>query len=64
MPEIGGDLVKYCSPYAPSDFMNTIHSFVTEPKKLEKAEKSISRKYRSVTWEESFQEIWAGLEKL
>lgn len=64
MPEIGGDLVEYCSPYEPRDFMNAIHSFVTEPKKLEKAEKNISRKYRSVTWEESFQEIWAGLEKL
>lgn len=64
MPEIGGDLVEYCSPYEPRVFMNKINEFASNPAALNKAEKRIEAKYRSVTWEESFQEIWNGLEEL
>ncbi|MDH6208379.1 glycosyltransferase family 4 protein [Aurantimicrobium minutum] len=64
MPEIGGDLVDYCSPYEPRAFMNKIYEYALNPELLKKAEKRIDAKYRSVTWEESFQEIWNGLEKL
>ena len=64
MPEIGGDLVDYCSPYDPRGFMDKIHEYATNQKVLQQAEKRIVDKYRSVTWKESFQEIWNGLEKL
>lgn len=64
MPEIGGDLVDYCSPYEPREFMNKIHAYSSNHSSLTAAEKKIAAKYKSVTWNESFQGIWAGLEKL
>lgn len=64
MPEIGGDLVDYCSPYEPREFMQKIHEYATTPSKLKVSESRIAKKYSSVTWAESFQGIWNGLEKL
>lgn len=64
MPEIGGDLVDYCSPYEPRAFMEKIHDYATHPRKLATAQKDIAGTYRSFSWYESFVEIWDGLEKL
>jgi hypothetical protein len=44
--------------------MNKIHAYSSSPTSLTAAEKRIATKYKSVTWNESFQGIWAGLEKL
>lgn len=62
MPEIGGDLVDYCSPYEPRAFMDKIAEYTHTPAVLASTEARIKYQYRSYTWQESFDEIWRGLE--
>lgn len=63
MPEIGGDLVEYCSPYEPRAFMEKIAHYYSSPKALAAAEKKIAQKYAGTSWKESFHHIWDGLQE-
>lgn len=64
MPEIGGDLVEYCSPYEPAAFLEKIVHFTTNRDALKAAERKIAGSYTSVTWHETYLEIKQGLEQL
>ncbi|MBK5238768.1 MAG: glycosyltransferase family 4 protein [Actinomycetales bacterium] len=64
MPEIGGDLVEYCSPYEPAAFLEKILHFTSDPQALQHAEARIAASYTSVTWRETYEEIKRGLEQL
>lgn len=61
MPEIAGNLLEYCEPANPEDFLNKIVFYSTHPQKLKSKEQAIIKKYQPVTWEESFKQLFPKL---
>lgn len=64
MPEIGGELVDYCSPYSPEDLMNKMYQLYDNPELLKSKRKLIQAKYKSTSWDDSFNEVCDLLSKL
>ncbi len=50
LPEIGGDLVDYFSPYSSEELLSLITTYHQEPKKLAAREKEITLNYKTVEW--------------
>lgn len=61
MPEIAGDLLDYCEPSNPEAFLNRIVYYAENRAELKKREAAIVKKYKPVTWSESFDQVWPKL---
>lgn len=64
MPEIGGSLVDYVSPFDAVDLMKKINFYYENSDALSKKEDEISKKYHIVSWSESVRPIIEYLKKL
>lgn len=58
MPEVGGNLVAYVSPYDPAAMLEAILKLCDSEDRLRK-EKTIKQHYRAQNWEESYREFMA-----
>jgi len=56
MPEAGGELVSYASPYSPSEFLEKIVDLLDD-KYREAMEKKIKSKHVAVTWHETADQL-------
>jgi glycosyltransferase involved in cell wall biosynthesis len=53
MPEVGGDLVEYASPFDPRGFLDLVCRYL-DPRRLAEREAAIRAGYRPQGWDESF----------
>jgi hypothetical protein len=53
MPEIGGNLVGYFSPYDPAQLMGLIQTY-SDPAKLAKKEMAIKKAYKPTSWADMY----------
>ncbi len=63
MPEIAGDLIEYFNPYSADECLEKIVEY-TNGKALYAKEKKIKEKYRSTTWQQTFEQVTRYLDKL
>lgn len=63
MPEIGGELLEYFSPYSAQQCLDAIAK-CQEPKVLLQKETAIAKHYKPVTWEESFERVERTISEL
>jgi glycosyltransferase involved in cell wall biosynthesis len=59
IPEVGGDLVEYASPYDPRGFLDLVCQYL-DPQRLASREAAIRAGYRPHDWDEAF----AGFDKI
>ncbi len=57
VPEVGGDLVRYCSPEDASAWGLAIHDFVSHPERVAAKEKKIRKAYDPPEWSETVAQI-------
>ncbi len=57
LPEIAGDLVEYCSPYSPDDFLQKITKLSSDQKNLEVLASRIKKTYKPTTWDETYRQV-------
>lgn len=57
MPEVGGKLVEYFSPYNPEECLDLIVKYLDQ-KKLKAAENQIKDKYKPTTWDATFEDFF------
>jgi glycosyltransferase involved in cell wall biosynthesis len=50
LPEVGGELVKYISPYSPDDWASEIHKAVSEPNSIEELSNKVKSNYVAREW--------------
>jgi glycosyltransferase involved in cell wall biosynthesis len=62
MKEIAGDLLVYCDPNSPQEFLDAVERFVKNTAERERFEKRIIEEYRVVRWNESYNQLIRGLE--
>jgi glycosyltransferase involved in cell wall biosynthesis len=53
IPEVGGDLVEYASPFDPRGFLDLVCRYL-DPQRLAERETQIRARYRPQDWDESF----------
>jgi glycosyltransferase involved in cell wall biosynthesis len=63
MQEIAGDLLVYCDPNSPEEFLSAVMRFVNNPAERERLEQRIATEYRVVTWNESYGQLTSALEE-
>jgi glycosyltransferase involved in cell wall biosynthesis len=63
IPEIGGELVDYCSPYDPAALLGLIERYL-EPGFLDARRREIRVGYRGRSWDEAFEEFDAAVDRL
>lgn len=57
IPEIGGNLVDYFSPYSPDEIMQKIQQYSNHRDLLETKRQKILKEYKATTWEDSYREV-------
>lgn len=57
VPEVGGDLVRYCSPEDPAAWALAIHRFASHPEELLAKEEKIRKDYDPPEWRETVAQI-------
>jgi glycosyltransferase involved in cell wall biosynthesis len=60
IPEIGGGLVDYFSPYSASECLESITKYLSEST-LSKKQKEIKESYKLTTWEQTFNQVLKAL---
>ena len=60
MPEVGGDLVRYVSPYDASAMLQAIQE-LTNAKTRQKMEARIQAEFKPVTWQDSYESFVKAL---
>ena len=61
MPEVGGDLCEYFSPYDPVALCGLIIKYLNDPQALATAERAIRCTYRPHTWRETAHDLLKAL---
>lgn len=61
MPEVGGDLAVYFSPYDPMGLCRAIEGFLDDPDSLALAEQRIRNRYLPYTWQQCALELLDGI---
>lgn len=64
LPEVGGDLVTYISPYDPRQITQAIHELFVDTELRSKLEKRIKKEYRSRTWKQAGRDLLMTLKSL
>lgn len=64
MPEIGSELVDYCSPYSPEELMDKMHQLCENPALLKSKSELIKAKYKSTSWDDTFNQVCSLLSAL
>jgi hypothetical protein len=57
MPEVGGDLATYVSPYNPSELMERIKQLSSDPSRLKKMEAKIAASYEPRLWKDTYKDM-------
>lgn len=57
IPEIGGGLVEYFSPYSPEQIMQKIEFYYHDTISLDKKRKIIKSKYSPTSWDETYKQL-------
>lgn len=57
MPEIGGDLVGYFSPYDPNDFLQTLVKYTDNGRALMLKESNIKKHYKTTGWSQTYSQV-------
>lgn len=57
IPEIGGDLVEYFSPFAPDEIMERIKQLADNPAKRKAIAERLKTEYQATTWDSTYQQI-------
>jgi glycosyltransferase involved in cell wall biosynthesis len=57
MPEIGGELVDYFSPYSTEQIMDKIESYATKPEMLKARREQIEKGYKATTWDTAYAQV-------
>lgn len=63
IPEVGGDLVGYFSPFDPIECLSMVKRLWNDEKYLEALEARIRREYREHTWTDCIRQIFGHLER-
>jgi glycosyltransferase involved in cell wall biosynthesis len=63
MPEVGGDFVKYVSPFAPQEFIDAITFFMNKNNR-NKYEDKIKKEYKPWTWHQSYLDLKGIIEQI
>ena len=61
LPEVGGDLVRYISPYSPEALVHEIENLAVHPKELQAVEARIRQSYHPQTWQMAYDDFRAIL---
>lgn len=64
MPEIGGSLVEYFSPYSPDQIKNKIDRYYNDRSRLKSMKKRIKQEYKATTWDMTYRQVTQEIEKL
>ena len=62
MPEVGGDLIDYFSPFDSGEFVDKINQYL-DKKKLKKAEEKIKKNYKKTTWDDTYKQVQEIIER-
>jgi hypothetical protein len=63
MPEVGGELVDYFSPYDSGECLNQIVSYL-DPKTIKQKSDRIAREYTLHSWDDSFEQFESNISKV
>lgn len=63
MPEVGGKLAVYISPYDPHDIMENIDALSRDKQRLKSLETAIQEKYKPRSWQDSYHDLAGLLDK-
>jgi glycosyltransferase involved in cell wall biosynthesis len=61
IPEIGGKLVDYFSPYSPEEIMAKIHKYYTDRTLLQKKKAETVENYKPTSWDESYEQVASAI---
>ncbi|QFH72142.1 glycosyltransferase family 4 protein [Enterobacter sp. E76] len=64
LPEVGGGLVKYISPWNPEEWASEIWTLIEHPELLKEMEKRIRGEYKVRTWNQSASSVHLAIERL
>lgn len=64
MPEIGGDLVEYFSPFDSNECMQKLAHFSANSKELKQREQRIKREYKMTSWDDTFDQTQRFLARI
>lgn len=53
LPEVGGDLVHYLSPWNPYEWANTIQEYLENPQRIRDSERRVRDHYRARQWSDT-----------
>lgn len=57
LPEVGGELVDYFSPFDSRQCMQKIAHYYNNPADLKRREQLIAKKYKPTTWSDTFEQV-------
>jgi glycosyltransferase involved in cell wall biosynthesis len=63
IPEVGGDLVDYFSPYSPEDCLKKLEEYLNKDN-LDKRSLRISESYKPTSWQETYSQVQKSLSNL
>lgn len=64
IPEIGGDLVDYFSPYSAEEIMIKMNRFASDRRLLESRRRRIDKDYRPTSWDDTYRQVLSALRGL
>lgn len=64
MPEVGGNLVGYFSPFSPEQIKDKINSYYNDPALLKTIKERIKKEYKTTTWDMSYAQVAKEIKKV